>query len=195
MWPSPRPCYAALPTVLRQRQAAEQGRKPPYQARTVWGSHPRRFALHSRRSGYDGWRGRGNLLHRLVLPPSMRTRSCDSTTPALHFSPFVVKRGHRWGLARQLCRNSGAVEHEQFDEVVGPCFTFVAHAPPFGQRREELTRGYAAVVALNPAPNRPLATTGTRDGRPHPIRRDGDLRRLRCARSMLSRNGIRAKPH
>jgi 3-(3-hydroxy-phenyl)propionate hydroxylase len=97
----------------------------------------------------------GNLLRRLVLPrlhliPGMRAKIFDSTTPPLHHSAVVVKRGRRRQLAGRLCPNSDVGERKRFDEVVGSRFAVVTSAPLSGQQRDELARRGAVVVAVEP---------------------------------------------
>jgi len=95
----------------------------------------------------------GNRLRRLLVPrlrlmPGVRDKVVDSTTPALHNSALVVRKGHRQALAGRLCPNPILEGEKRFDDLVGPRFAVVCSAPLSAEQRDDLAhRGAVAVVA------------------------------------------------
>lgn len=97
----------------------------------------------------------GDLLRRAVLPrlqliPGVRDKIVDSTTPALHSSALVLRRGRRRRLTGRLCPNPVLAGRQRFDEAVGPRFAVVTSAPVSDTQRAELARRGAVVVEVEP---------------------------------------------
>ncbi len=95
----------------------------------------------------------GDLVRQVVLPrlrliPGLRDKVVDSTTPALHRSPLVLRSRRPGQLAGTLCPNPLLSGGQRLDDVVGTGFALITLSPPDAHDEATLRcRGVTILVA------------------------------------------------